>query len=615
MINKLSLSIKSLAALVLLLALGSCKKEFLDQVPDDRLTTDKIFQTKNNTLNYLAGVYSRVPDEAADRFVATNNCGPWTAGSDEAKYTWSFVGSNYFNLGTTVPTQSYFSSPWNSFYQGIRDAGYFIANADQCKELTPELITQYKAEARAIRAMYYYYLIRMYGPVVLTGDAPISPNASFADIQLARNSLDECVSYITGELDKAAADLKYISRSTYSNANASEYGRVTRGIALAFKAQTLLLAASPLFNGNTDYASLKNTDGKQLINQTYDASKWKKAADTYKAFLTEFVPGVYDLYKENDPQGSFSPYLSCRNVMLSNWNSEWIWARPSSSISTMQYARTPYHSGYANEIKGGGGLGATQAIVDAYFMANGLPVGHAASGYVNAGFSVFKAPGDVAARNTFNQWVNREPRFYVGITYDGSHWLNTSYSGDVITTTQFSGNSGKKAGGSDFSPTGYIVRKNNTTGTWSDNARQMVLMRLAQVYLDYAEALNEAEPGNADILKYLNLIRERAGIAQYGSTTDLPVPGSQAAMRDAIRAERRVELAFECVRYFDTHRWKIAEQTDAGPFYGLNVDADGTGFYNKVVFETRVFAKKSYLYPIPQGEIDKDKQLVQNTGW
>jgi hypothetical protein len=85
--------------------------------------------------------------------------------------------------------------------------------------------------------------------------------------------------------------------------------------------------------------------------------------------------------------------------------------------------------------------------------------------------------------------------------------------------------------------------------------------------------------------------------------------------RKTIRMERRVELAFECVRYFDTRRWKIAEQTDAGAFYGLNIDADGASFYVPRVFETRMFSKKHYLFPIPQDEMDKDKQLVQNTGW
>jgi starch-binding outer membrane protein, SusD/RagB family len=615
MLYKQLLHKTGITTLAVVCALSACKKGFLDQVPDDRLTTDKIFKTRENTLNYLSGVYSRVPDESYDRFVGDRNCGPWTAASDEAKYTWSFVGSNFFNLGTTVPTQGYFSGPWSRFYQGIRDASYFMKNVDMCPELTADQITQYKAEARAIRAMYYYYLVRMFGPVVLAGDEPIAPDASFESIQLPRNTMDECVEYIVNELDKAAGDLKFITRSVYNNANPHEYGRVTKGIAIAFKAQTLLLAASPLFNGNTDYAELKNPNGTQLISQNVDAGKWKRAADAYKAFLTQFVPGVYDLYKENDAQGSFSPYLSCRNVMLTNWNSEWIWGRPSAGISVMQYARTPYHSGSANEIKGGGGLGVTQTMVDAYFMANGLPITHAASGYVNAGFSQFKAPGDIADRSTFNQWVNREPRFYVGVTYDGSHWLNNSFSGDVVTSTQFSGNSGKKSAGSDFSPTGYIVRKNMSTGRWSDDTRHMVLMRLSQVYLDYAEALNESEPGNPDILKYLNLIRERAGIPQYGTSTDLAVPATQDAMRQAIRTERRVELAFECVRYFDTRRWKIAEQTDAGAFYGLNIDLDGAGFYTQKMFETRVFNKKHYLFPIPQGELDKDKQLVQNTGW
>jgi hypothetical protein len=143
----------------------------------------------------------------------------------------------------------------------------------------------------------------------------------------------------------------------------------------------------------------------------------------------------------------------------------------------------------------------------------------------------------------------------------------------------------------------------------------MVQMRLAQIYLDYAEALNESDPGSTDITKYINLIRERAGIPQYGTSTDLPVPATQEAMRQAIRLERRVELAFECVRYFDTRRWKIAEQTDAGPFSGLNIDADGPAFFTTKVFETRVFAKKNYLFPIPQDEMNKDKLLVQNTGW
>jgi hypothetical protein len=211
-------------------------------------------------------------------------------------------------------------------------------------------------------------------------------------------------------------------------------------------------------------------------------------------------------------------------------------------------------------------------------------------------------------------WVNREPRFYVGVTYNGSTWLNTSSSsGTVVTETFYTGNSGKNVGGNDYSPTGYIGRKNMTLGDWRSGNRAWVMLRLANIYLDYAEALNESSPGDADIAKYINLIRERAGIP--GLAAGL----TQDQMRTAIRKERRVELAFENARYFDTRRWKIAEQTDGGPFYGMNING-GTSlqdpeFYKRTVFENRVFQKKDYLWPIPQTEINIDKNLIQNTGW
>lgn len=142
------------------------------------------------------------------------------------------------------------------------------------------------------------------------------------------------------------------------------------------------------------------------------------------------------------------------------------------------------------------------------------------------------------------------------------------------------------------------------------------MMRYAEILLNYAEALNEFSPGNADIVKYLNLIRERGGIPQYGTGANaLPLPASQAEMREAIRNERRVELAFEHHRYFDTRRWKIAEQTEVGSMYGMNVDANPPAFYTRTKFETRVFLKSYYLMPIPQTDINKNPNLVQNPYW
>jgi hypothetical protein len=273
----------------------------------------------------------------------------------------------------------------------------------------------------------------------------------------------------------------------------------------------------------------------------------------------------------------------------------------------------------------------TQQLVDAFEMSNGKqpvlgynsdgsPVINPESGYSESGYTVFQAPGDPGARSTYNMYVNREPRFYADIVYDGSVWINTTSSlGVKIVGLSKSGNSGSSAS-IKHSTTGYLWKKDLSpdcdplAGKYI--ARPSLMFGYAEVLLSYAEALNEYDPGNPDIVKYLNEIRERAGVPQYGVGADgLPVPGDQEAMRKAIHHERRIELCFDKLRYFDTRRWKVAEKTDGGPFYGLNIRADPPAFYNRTVFETRVFHPNYYLWPIPQTEIDRDDKLVQNPGW
>jgi hypothetical protein len=613
-----------------LAALSSCRK-YLDKVPDDKLSGADIFKSWQTAKKFLDNVYSHVPDEfgqrsggeydASDNY---NNGGIWTGGCDEAEFLWGFVRSNNLNIGAWDATTDFVTTYWTNYYQGIQGASTFIANASKISDLSSALQNRYAAEARALRAIYYFQLMRIYGPVVLMGQDPVDPNMN---LQLPRNSIDEIVDFITSELTTAAKDLPVTPESD------ADYGRITKGVALAYKAQALMYAASPLFNGNTDYANLKNKDGKQLINQSADVNKWAKAATAYKDFITAFVPGTYDLYKAYDG-ANYNAYKSCRDVMLVDWNSEVIFSRKG-SIDSRQYEMTPRHDGApSGDVKGGTGLAPTQRMVDAFFMANGMspvlgynddgsPIVNAASGYQLTGFTDFKAPSTNASlpsKSTFNQWVNREPRFYVNITYNRSNWLNPTYP--VETTLFRGGNSGKKADGSggDYSVTGYVVRKSMSTGGWNNsNDHKLILLRLAEIYLGYAECLNESDfAGNqTEILKYINLIRDRAGIPQYGAgANSLPVPAGQAEMREAIRKERRVELAFENSRFFDVRRWKIAEQTENGPMWGLDIDATTeSAFYNLKSFESRVFNKKHYLFPIPQVEINNDVQLVQNTGW
>jgi hypothetical protein len=598
-----------LAACLLLNA--SCKK-YLNTVPDDVLTIDDIFTSKANVDKYLANIYASVPDENDQRFPNNTNSGVWEGASDEAKYNWDFVYTNDMNLSVWKNTDGVVETYWKNYYQAIRNATDFMNRIDKstAPDITNDLKKEYKAEARGLRAYFYFLLLRMYGPVILLGDNLIAADASTESVRLPRTSFDTCINFVVTQLDSAYIDLP---KSTTSN----QYGRMLQGVVKAYKEQALFLAASPLYNGNTDMAGLKNHDGEQLINQTYDVNKWKLAADAAKAFLDEFS-GTYSLYTVANADPTLAAYQACKDVMLVDWNSEWIFAR-SSSGSFVRYDKTPKHVGSPSDQSGAGALGVTQTMVDAYFMANGRSIDDPQSGYASTGWSMYQSPSDAtpkptvqAAHRTFNQWVGREPRFYVGVTYDSCYWLyQDPGSPDIITAYQYSGNSGRSQSTSDVSPTGYSVRKNCAA---NDGSRGALLLRLANIYLDYAEALNEYDPTNPDILTYLNRIRTRAGVPEYGSA-GLSAPAGQADMRTAIRKERRVELAFENVRYFDTRRWKIAPQTDAGPFYGMNMYVSGDDFYTKTLLETRIFQQRDYLFPIPNSEVLKDDLMVQNPGW
>ncbi|KAA8486690.1 putative outer membrane starch-binding protein [Arcticibacter tournemirensis] len=620
----------------------SCKK-YLDQVPTDRLSMEKIFETRESTRQYLASVYTYIPDEYNQRQLQEGEIfktyGPWTAASDEAEYTWTFVLSHLWNNNTITATEGFIGRRWKSWYTGIHTATKFITYAPSCPELSETTKNQWIAEARALRAIYYFYLVRAYGPVPVIGDV-ISQDTPLGELQIPRSTSDECFDYIISELRRAVNEGLVEHVSQEGNPSSEGYGRIDRTVARAFIIEAMMFRASPLFNGgNQQYAGLTNPDGTKLFPTLSDADKkarWKAAADEAASFIADYVPRFYDLQREYT-NGVLDPYLSYRAATrgaytkLSSYT-ELIFYRIGTSSGTMQYDRTPNHKGVNNDYKGGGALGATQEMVDAYFMANGqlpvtgyesdgkTPVINAASGYSETGkiSADYKDPVSgrvLAPSNTSRMYYNREPRFYAGITFSGQKWLYDK-DGAIYTDMTYSGNAGKLQGVNDFSKTGYVVRKSAPEGPRGTEDRVCILLRLAQVYLNYVEALNESDPSNPDILKYLNLIRERAGIPKYGTGANaLPVPAAGQEMAKAIMAERRVELAFENSRFFDVRRWGTAEQNQNKAIYGMNVEADGDNFYKRTKVEDRVFDKRQYFFPIPQSEIDIDKALVQNPGY
>lgn len=596
--------IYSIAAL-LLTANSGCKK-FLDQVPNDRLTFDEAFSQRSTVEQVLANVYSNIPNEGRQRDVGGDNAGPWAGASDEVNYNGGNFANN-INTGNWDATSGQVNTFWQNYYRGIQAASNFMANVDKCTDCNlngVDLVNRYKNEARGIRAMYYYYLLRQYGPIVLLENTPSTPDAPVEQVSKPRSSFDECVDFIASELDAASEGLPDLPQSSV------DYGHVNKAVLQAYKVQLYLTAASPLFNGNTDYASMKNQDGKQLISQTYSAAKWQRAADAAKSFITGFPN--FTLFRKNGATPFETAFLSCRDVMLTDWNSEIIFAKGNASIDLIQYDMAPNHNNGSGGDKGGSFRAASQQIVEAYFMSNGLSTNDPMSGYSRTGFSEFKAPDDNATRSVSNMYVNREPRFYVGITYTNRKWINPNST--IVTDFSWNGNAGRSGiSNEDYSSTGYTQRKNMSTSGWQESGRTLAMIRLAEIYLDYVEALNEVNSSDPDVLIYLNRIRERAGVPQYGTGTGmLPVPTD---MREAIRKERRVELAFENHRYFDTRRWKIAETTDRN-LEGLDITKNAdNGFYNVIQVESRVFDKKHYLWPIPNGEIQKVPLLVQNTGW
>ncbi len=595
--RNLIIKISNILFIIMLLVTAGCKK-YLDQVPDDRITIEQVFQKKGPSEQYLANIYSYVEDPA-NMWEAN----PWGGNADEIDVTWTKYPVYALNIGNIGPSNALFDR-WNYYYNGIRSATYFMNHIDGNAEILAlngqTQIDQYKAEARFLRAYYYFLLMRQYGPVVLVGDTEIPADATAEEMQLPRSSYDECVDYVVSELDKAAAVLPRVP-SNNGQASTREYGRATVGMVLAVKSRLLLYAASAEFNGNAEFSSLKGKNGKNLINQTYDQQKWKKAADAAKAVIDL---GLYSLYKDpgNDPLKSY------QGIFFQAWNPEQIFSRNTNSLTGYDVHSMPRIAG------GWDGLAVTQEQVDAYFMTDGKPITES-SLYSETGFT------NVNGVQVYNMYMNREPRFYASVTYNNSMFQGGKMTSAAPITFYANGPNGKNGHPTDWSRTGYLIRKNvapqtndGSGGNGAQQNRPLVLFRLGEIYLNYVEALNEYDPGNPDILNYLNLIRERAGVPQYGSA-NLPVPSSQSDMRTRIRQERRVELAFESLRWFDIRRWKIAPQV-MGEMHGMDINKNDNSFYTRVVASNHIFrSPASYLFPISQYDLDRSKLIVQNPGW
>ncbi len=621
--------------LLLLLCMGcalTACDSFLDRQEDENMTFEKIWQQVSTTRQYFFQVMGYLPD---DSDVSSGNNNHLQLGaSDEASMTWNWT-QRYINFGSwnasTMPHNNF-----NRYYEAIRDCNIFLQNVLTCSDpqaLQSDLNLWYNC-ARWARAYYYFLLMRDFGPVFLVGDELMDFSASTSSLARPRDTWEECVAYVVAEMEECARRLPDAHTSAYM-------GCPTKGASLAVISRLRLYAARDLFNGNSLYRRVVNPDGEQLFPEAYDAQKWVAAAQAAKAVIDT---RQYALYRDMDVDNGTNPYANYLGITMKTWNKELIYVGGGFRSRYMAGVHTSPNFG-----KGGtnyGGWGPTQQQVDAYAMSNGrypitgyesdgTPVIDETSGYSSAEFAktTFSNPfvayldlGVSSQREWPQMYKDREPRFYVSVFWADSPWIAGEGNYGIVSFCQ--GANGHQS--HDYPKPGYMVNRyydhtlNSTAGQWGNIT--FPTFRLGEIYLNYIEAVLECERNGvtgegvdrAEAMALWDELRDRSGMDPIEEV----YPGASVdQLVELVRKERRVELAFEGHRYFDTRTWKIAATTDGGPMYGMDtaVPASGTttadAFWRRTVFETRVFRSNHYLYPFPQRELDRNKLLTQNYGW
>jgi starch-binding outer membrane protein, SusD/RagB family len=315
----------------------------------------------------------------------------------------------------------------------------------------------------------------------------------------------------------------------------------------------------------------------------------------YSLYTTSSTP-LYTLFLQNTPQPEhvivyWQPAVTSNNFYIEAS------ANPTSRGGMNGWAGVKYFP--------------TQELVDEFEMNNGLRITDPASGYPGIGNNMYK---------------NRDPRLTYTVNYNGSIRNLGSFGDQPVNTYTGvipAGNAAATSASLDgiYTPTGTLTgyfRYKMCNGAVGELYRPWVVMRYAEVLLNAAEATNEYYGATAEVYDWLKMIRSRAGIiAGANGLYGLKAGMSKEEMREVIRHERRVELAFEEHRFWDVRRWKIAPQTENVETHGMEITraANGSFSYRVIVIRKHVFTNAMYFWPIPQSELTKSPSLVQNPGY
>lgn len=496
------------------------------------------------------------------------------AASDEAEYSVASSSVHMFNNGSWNPLNNP-DNVWTYYYQGIRQATLFLETADQINmerykldpqnqadyEMRMANIERWKYEARFLRAYFYSELVKKYGGVPLANEL-MDMDTDYRNIP--RNTLQECIDFIVDECGQVAPNLPAVYQ-------ASDMGRVTRGAALALKSRILLYAASELFN-NPVWA--QGYDRKDLISLsgTDRQVRWENAAKAAGEVLwgADVAEAGYKL------SGNY------QNLFRSFSDNEIILVRRNGYDSSFEKSNYPIGADQAT-----GGTAPSGNLVDAYETIGGRT-------FTWKDLSMAIRP-----------YENRDPRFAATILPN-----NSTFQGRPVECWEGGADGPDK---NNASRTGYYLLKyvdpelkllqgQSAIHSW-------IIIRLGEIYLNYAEAMNEAYGPDAKGIygksarDAINEVRGRVGMPDV-------VADSKEEMREKIRHERRVELAFEDHRFWDVRRWMTAQDDLNVPLKGVKVTrlSYNSFEYQSVEVENRSFKRSMYFYPIPQNELNI-------TGW
>ena len=625
--------------------LTACK-DYLDQVPENDIETFETIFERRSTADVW---FTQSTLDMANNFVGFFT--PGVIGADEfvtGDYERS-LGAKMLNIPDGLQlSQKPIGDVWGSTYYSLRLLNTFIQRIVDVYDMTEAEKINWRAEAMAVKAFYYFELVKRYGPIVLV-PTNIDVNVDLQKMQVPRSHVDTCFNEIVRLLDEAIPDLYYSKER-----EASHKLFPSKEGAMALKAKVLLYQASPLFNGNDFYVNFKGKDGEPLFNTKYDPEKWKRAAEAADEVVALCESLGYKLIT-GDLDKATNLLNDMRDIELSIWEREYdgveavfMTGFQGALINSFPYLLPNFPEGYPEkESSARGTFGPSMKMVESFYTKNGLPLNMDKEWpYANRykmGREVDNTYQGVVALNedVLNLHLRREPRFYAHIAADRCYWQRGPVASKNLEVQAYRGEAfGLHESYLDASTRqnicGYYVKKYTRTEVQTSNYRsnsavlgdcRWPVIRLAELYLMQAEAWNEYLNKPDDrVYEPLNKVRRRAGIPDVQDawkkfSTHPQQVENQAGMREIIRQEKTVEFAFEGHRFWDLRRWKTAHLELNDKILGWNVLGDNARtFYNNYEGPVVVWSKvkfispRDYLFPIKAEEV-MISGYVQNPGW